>query len=122
MTTEWPREPWRRRTVLVLGDGDVDYLRYEGGSSVLLNDEVHIIEHPLREDSSPVGGLGTGLRRGDVLVQSPYDAEGYKPAKDSARAFAIEKCAYVFRVCQLLGARKIEIARRNNKGRASAKA
>ena len=108
MTGEWPRETWRRRTVLVLNDGDVDFLRYEGGGNVLLDDEVHIIEFPLDAANEGVSMLGSRLRRGDVLVQSPYDEERYEPLQDSIRAFAKEKCRYVSRVCQMLGAREVK--------------
>ena len=114
MTMEWPRESWRRRTVLVLDDGDVDYLRYEGGGDVIGDDQVLIIPYPLDGDSevvtSLVSSLGSYPRRGDVILQSPYDSETYARLEHSVRTFSKEKSKCVSRICQKLGARKVKFS------------
>ena len=118
MSEEWPREPWRRRTVLVLGDADIDFLKHEGGGEVLLNEEVLILQYPMHE-GSPILPIfdrrGQRLHRGDVLIQSPYDDERYEAVEDSVREFAREKCGYVVRVCHLLGATKFKLVQESRR-------
>ena len=107
----WPLEPSTSRAVLVLNIDDIELLRYERGfGSLWLNDEVHFLQLPLPANSPVPRGVGSRVRRGDVLIQNPYDDDLYEPAATAPTQFARAKLRYVSQLCQLLGARKVSVS------------
>ena len=110
--SEWPEEPHRRKTVLVLNQQDIEALDYEeGGVDVLCNEEIHILS-PSSQHSNPVvqGLLNRGIARsGTVLIQSPFDMDKYENSKQAVERFALDKCLYLSELCSHLGAREVRI-------------
>ena len=46
---------------------------------------------------------------GSVLIQSPYDPDEYAGEADASDSFALQKVAIFTRLCQLLGAKEVEV-------------
>jgi hypothetical protein len=109
--SRWPLEPSKRRAVIVLAKEDIELLRYEPGfGSIWLNEELYFLQLPLSADNAVPRSVASRARRGDVLVQSPYNDDLYEPAATAPMQFAREKLHYVSRLCQLLGARKVSVS------------
>ena len=108
----WPNEPYRRKTVFVLNQTDIDALRFEeGGSELLLNEEVHILPFFSQQSNSFVQNLiASGLARpGTVLIQSPFDKDIYQNSTQAVEHFALDKHTYFSTLCMCLGARKVTV-------------
>ena len=110
--SEWPNEPHRRKTVLVLDQQDIDSLRYkEGGADLLLNEEAYILPSSLQESNPVVQDLvDSGLvRLGAVLIQSPFDKNIYENSTQAVERFALEKHMHFSTLCMYLGAREVTV-------------
>lgn len=49
------------------------------------------------------------VRPGAILVQSPYDTDIYAELSEAKEAFSLEKMRHFTRLCQILGASKVEV-------------
>lgn len=108
----FPEDAQRRTGIIVLGQSEIDRCHYEpGGSELLLNEEIHILEFPVQSSHRIIRDIvDRGLvRRGVVLVQSPYDTHVYEDATEARESFALAKHMYFSQLCQLLGARQVRI-------------
>lgn len=106
----WPLDASRRRALCVLDVDDIEDLMYEPGfDSLWLNKEVHVLQLPLPENDPVPRSVGSRARRGDVLIQNPYNENVYEPATTAPTQFAREKLRYVSQLCQFLGARKVSV-------------
>lgn len=108
----WREEPYRRKTVLVLNQSEVDSLDYkEGGAELLLNKEVYILPFSVQQSNSVVQDLiDSGLARpGTVLIQSPFDKDRYQNSTQAVEHFALDKHTYFSTLCRYLGARKVTV-------------
>ena len=109
--SQWPLEPSKRRVVIVLTPDDIEFLRTEQGfGSLWLNEEVCFLQLPLSVNNSVPRSVVSRARRGDVLIQNPYNDEFYESADTAPEQFAREKLRYVSQLCQLLGARKVSVS------------
>ncbi|MCY3682339.1 MAG: hypothetical protein OXH16_13135 [Gemmatimonadetes bacterium] len=110
--TTWPDEPYRRKTVFVLNQTDIDALRFEeDGPELLLNEETHILPYPPQQSNPIVQDLiDSGIARpGTVLIQSPFDKDIYQNSTQAVELFALDKHFYFSRLCRYLGAREVTI-------------
>ena len=108
----WPSEPYRRKTVFVLNQTDIDALRFEkDGPELLLNEEIHILPYPPQQPTPIVQDLiNSGIARpGTVLIQSPFDKDIYQNSTQAVELFARDKHFYFSRLCRSLGAREVTI-------------
>ena len=108
----WPDEPYRRKTVFVLNQTDIDALRFEkDGPELLLNEETYILPYPPQQSNPIVQDLiDSGIARpGTVLIQSPFDKDKYQNSTQAVQHFALVKHKHFSRFCQYLGARKVTI-------------
>ena len=105
---QWPSEPSRRRALVVLNVDDVEFLRYQRGfGSVWLNEEIHFLQLRSSVESAVPPNVALSARRGDVLIQNPYNDDLYEPAATAPTQFARDKLRYVSQLCQLLGAHRV---------------
>lgn len=110
--SEWPNEPHRRKTVLVLNQQDIDALSYkEGGADLLLNEEVYILPYSSQQSNPVVQELiDSGLARpGAVLIQSPFEKNTYENSKRAVELFALDKHMHFSKLCSYLGAREVTV-------------
>ena len=108
----FPEDVQRRKGIIVLGQSEIDRCRYEdGGSALLLNEEIHILEFPVRDSHKIIQDiLDRGLaRRGAVIVQSPFDRDRYEDAAQAKELFALAKHMHFSTFCMHLGAREVSI-------------
>ena len=108
----WPDEPYRRKTVFVLNQTDIDALRFEeDGPELLLNQETYILPYPPQQSAPVVQDLiNSGMARpGTVLIQSPFDKDIYQSSTQAVELFARDKHFYFSRLCRYLGAREVTI-------------
>ena len=108
----WPSEPYRRKTVFVLNQTDIDALRFEkDGPELLLNEEIHILPYPPQQPTPIEQDLiNSGIARpGTVLIQSPFDKDIYQNSTQAVELFALDKYFYFSRLCRYLGAREVTI-------------
>lgn len=105
-----PQEPEKRRVVMVLPNYELERLRYEsGGSELLLNRQVSLLDASVTESSPLVENLRSSglLNPGSILIQSPYNSSNYADAVDASYIFAKEKCSHFATLCGLIAARKV---------------
>lgn len=121
----WPDEPYRRKTVFVLNQTDIDALRFEkDGPELLLDEEVYILPFSFQQSNSVVQDLiDSGLARpGTVLIQSPFDKDRYQNSTQAVEHFALDKHMYFSTLCMHLGACKVTVEQidfKNTENRAS---
>lgn len=114
-TGSFPSDPGNRKAVLVLRDHDIEKCGYErGAAQVLRDEEVYILQWPLRaERESPTALqhiVDAGLARpGHMLVQSPYNADIYEEATLAPQRFALEKHMHFSKLCMHLGAKEVVV-------------
>ena len=109
---KWPDEPSRRKIVLILNQDDIEALRYEdGGSDILLNEEVHIVSpHQPQPDPAVQALVDQGVvTSGAVLVQNPFDKSLYHRESEAVEQIALAKLLHFSTLCGHLGAREIKI-------------
>ena len=112
MTKPFPEDAQKRKGIVVLSQSEIDRCRYEdGGSALLLNEEIHVLEFPVRDSQKIIQDiLDRGLvRRGAVLVQSPFDRDRYEDAAQAKELFALAKHMHFSAFCMRLGAREVSI-------------
>lgn len=111
----FPSEPSRRKAILVLRDHDIEKCDYEpGAAQALFDEEAHVLSFPvILPRNAPVvlrNIVDLGLARpGNMLVQSPYDADTYEEAALAPQRFALEKHMYFSTLCKLLGANEVVV-------------
>ena len=108
----WPDEPYRRKTVFVLNQTDIDALRFEkDGPELLLDEETYILTYPPQQSTPVVQDLiNSGIARpGTVLIQSPFDKDIYQNSTQAVEHFALDKHTYFSTLCMYLGARKVTV-------------
>lgn len=120
---QFPVENSRRKLILVLNRHDYERCTYEEDAArVLLDDDLYVLPLPLTEAPDlPVplqnirdGGLD---RSGTLLLQSPYRRDVYQPAEGASRHYSLEKHMYFSQLCQLLGAREVQVDQVNIRSR-----
>ena len=108
----WPDEPSRRKIVLVLNQDDIEALRFEdGGSDILLNEEIHILSS---HQSQPGPAVQTLIDQdlvtsGAVLVQNPFNKSLYYDESKAVEEIALAKRLHFLTLCGYLGVREVEI-------------
>lgn len=108
----WPDEPYRRKTVFVLNQTDIDALRFEkDGPELLLDEETYILPYPPQQSTPVVQDLvNSGIARpGTVLIQSPFDKDMYQNSTQAVERFALDKHMHFSTLCMYLGAREVTI-------------
>ncbi len=114
-TGSFPSDPAKRKVILVLPRHDIEKCAYEpGAAQVLLDDEVYVLQAPLRPPSEVPAALqnllDAGLARpGSLLVQSPYDVDTYEEAALAPQRFALAKHLYFSTLCMHLGAQEVVV-------------
>ena len=109
---KWPDEPSRRKIVMVLNQDDIEALRYEdGGSDILLNEEVHILSlHQPQPDPAVQTLIDQDLvTSGAVLVQNPFNKSLYYRESKAMEEIALAKLLHFSTLCGHLGAREVKI-------------
>jgi hypothetical protein len=112
-TGSFPDDPSRRKAILVLQQHDIEKCAYEpGAAQALLDEEAYVLQFPLRAQGEVPAALrnitDAGLARpGNMLVQSPYDANTYEEAALAPQRFALAKHMYFSTVCMHLGAKEV---------------
>ena len=109
---KWPDEPSCRKIVLVLNQDDIEALRYEdGGSDILLNEEVYILSpHQPQSDPAVRALIDQGVvTSGAILVQNPFDKSLYHRESEAVEQIALAKLLHFSTLCGHLGAREIKI-------------
>lgn len=114
-TGSFPSDPGNRKVILVLQAHDIEKCSYEpGAAQALLDEEAYILRFPLL----PFGEMPVALqnivdaglaRPGNIIVQSPYDADTYVEAVLSAQQFPLEKHMYFSKLCMHLGAKEVVV-------------
>lgn len=107
-----------RRAVVILKKNDIhsclDDFCYED-KRFLYDDEAFVLEYPPPKDTQDLPQALTNIidsdlaRPGLILVQSPYDRDSYVELDKAVEAFAIDKLRHFSRLCQLLGAKSVEV-------------
>ena len=111
-TKPFPKDAQQRKALLVLDQSEIDRCRYEdGGSDLLLNEEIHILEFPVRGSQKVIQDIvGEDLvRRGAVLVQNPFDKDRYEDVEKAEERFALARHLHFSDFCMHLGAREVRI-------------
>jgi hypothetical protein len=114
-TGSFPNDPNSRKAILVLHQHDVEKCAYElGGSEALLDEEVYVLESPVRVQGETPPALqnilDAGLAQpGSMLVQSPYDPDTYEDASLAPQRFALAKHMYFSTLCMHLGAQEVSV-------------
>ena len=111
-TKPFPEDAQQRKALLVLDQSEIDRCRYEdGGSDLLLNEEIHILEFPVRGSQKVIQDIvGEDLvRRGAVLVQNPFDKDRYEDVEKAEERFALARHLHFSIFCMHLGAREVRI-------------
>ncbi|WP_062529106.1 hypothetical protein [Demequina rhizosphaerae] len=108
-----PEDPRARRVVIALDQVDFDGIDMGDSRNLLRRRDVAVVNV---EDQQNLAGSLAGelidagvLTAGAVLAQNPYRNDDYLPVQESDQAFAIEKFMVVSHICQLLGAKSIEV-------------
>ncbi len=104
--------PDERKVVFFTKDVQYENLQYyEEGKELLSNEEVLIV--PLRDSETFLDNFeimgGVSPYNGMLLVMSPYNTTKYSEVANSNASFALEKLTNILRLCQLLGAKKVNI-------------
>jgi hypothetical protein len=109
----FPSDQSRRRVILVLNSHDIERCLYERDSAKsLLDEELHVLSHPLQlNDNAPsalqeISRAGKA-RPGSILIQSPFDSDVYEEAAIAAERFALAKNMYFSTLCMHLGAKEV---------------
>jgi hypothetical protein len=112
-TGKIPHDAARRRALVVLDRHDIERCDLDStGRQLLVSTEAHVVEWPCRRDPEPLerrldaAGL---IRPGEVLVQSPFDANAYAREAEAIETFGLAKYTAYSRICAALGARVVEI-------------
>jgi hypothetical protein len=112
----YPSDPNERRVILVLPKYSIEKLRYEpDGQKMLLDEETHIIEYPLKNDDCASSSawrdlLDSGLvHPGTMLIQNPFDPNSYEDALIAPRRFALAKHLHFSNLCRFLGAKEVTV-------------
>jgi hypothetical protein len=111
----FPDDPGSRKAVVVLSDFEIEKCGYApGAAKILLDDEAYVVRYPVELGDSPPRALeniidANLLRKGAVLVQSPFDSDTYEDAELAPQRFALAKHMYFSTFCMLLGARGVEV-------------
>jgi hypothetical protein len=109
-----PAEPGRRRVIVVLTDAQYRYFQQDQSLRFLLTEYEVAICRPADKSMRQGGGLEAQLDRrqllrpGAVLIQNPYDETSYFDAEVAAEELFNAKVNAFLRLCQLLGAEKVE--------------
>lgn len=112
VTKPFPEDAQQRKAILVLDQSEIDRCRYEdGGSNLLLNEEVHVLKLPVQDPQKIIQDIvDRGMvRRGAVLVQSPFDKDKYEDVTEAEELFALRKHMYFSTFCMYLGVREVRI-------------
>lgn len=111
----FPSDPSSRKAILVLHEHDVEKCAYEqGAAQTLLDEDVYVLQFPVRVQPEAPAALrklvDAGLAHpGNLLVQSPYDADTYEEASLAAQRFALAKHMHFSALCMHLGAREVSV-------------
>ena len=113
MTTDsFPSDPASRKAIFVLEQHDIEKSAYTGVARQLLDDEVYVLQVPVRNETSSALQhiIASHLARpGCVLIQSPYDPDVYEDVSLAPQRFALEKHVHFMTLCMHLGAREVSV-------------
>ena len=112
MASPFLRDTQNRKGIVVLSRAEIDRCRYDvGGDDLLLNGEIYVLEFPVRDPQKVIQDqIDRGLvRRGAVLIQSPFNQDRYEDAAQANQVFALEKNSHFTTFCKHLGAREVRI-------------
>ncbi len=104
-----PKEPSKRKVLVIVNEHDFERLRYDGGSHVLLDGESWVIN----TDDLPKSDLVNSLDQmnllvpGHVLIQHPYQVDTYTTIANATSDIAASKHHLFNQFCFLLGAKHI---------------
>jgi hypothetical protein len=107
-----PREPGRRKAIVILEEHEIDRCRYESdGARLLHNPEVQVLTFPGEKPCPLVQDMErAGLfRPGTVLVQNPFDRDSYAEIDEATERFALHKQMLFSEFCRHLGAREVVV-------------
>jgi hypothetical protein len=110
--SEFPKEPQKRRVVLVVDPHEKEKLQLNGDTGIFLDPHAHVVTYS--DEVEKHGGLRllqeSGLlTAGNLLVQSPYEPDVYVDAEQAVEQFALAKQTIFLNFCQLLGARRVTV-------------
>lgn len=111
-TGAFPKEPWKRKAILVLDQHDIERCGYElSAAGPLLDEETFVLKFPPESTNSVVAELldAGQVRPGVVLVQSPFDKDVYEDVTQAASRFALAKHTIFSTFCMHLGAREVVV-------------
>lgn len=116
MRNSFPKESSSRRVILVLQEHDIEkcVIEPDVGRQLLLDDEIYILQYPVRlEDETPLVLQNIlesdQVRPGVVLLQSPFDRDVYEDAVVAPQRFALAKHMYFSTLCRYLGATRVSV-------------
>jgi hypothetical protein len=114
---DFPESHVKRRAVIVLNQSDIETCRYDlppDDRSFLYSEEAFVL--PTSTTSSAGDCLALAnifdadqARHGAILIQSPYDRDVYSELSEAKEVFSMEKMRHFIRLCQILGASKVEL-------------
>jgi hypothetical protein len=106
-----PKDPAKRKVLVIVDEHDFERLMYEGGSNVLLDRESWVIN----TDDLPKSDLIRSLDQmnllvpGHILIQNPYQVDTYIAITNATSVIAASKHHLFNQFCFLLGAKQILI-------------
>lgn len=115
ITRSFPNDPSSRKAILVLQQHDLEKCAYEpGAAQSLLDEKAYVLPFPFHPQSEVLPALrnilDAGLARpGNMLVQSPFDADSYEEASLAPQRFALAKHMYFSTLCMYLGAKEVSV-------------
>lgn len=107
-----PAEAWKRQAIYVLDECQFDNAMMSANADELCdNEDICVLEYPVRGDSEISQTLREkgNLKKGAVLIQSPYEKNRYVKFEDAAEQLALDKFMYFSHFCQILGASQVKV-------------
>ncbi len=113
----FPENHSKRRAILVLNESDIEHCRYDlppDERSFLYSEEAFVLPTSALSSKEECPALTNILdsdqvRHGNILIQSPYDRDVYAELSEAKEVFSMEKMRHFTRLCQILGASKVQI-------------
>lgn len=107
----FPKEPAKRKVLVIVDEHDLERLEYEGGSNVLLDGNSWIINSDDPPESDIIITLDhmNLMAPGQVLIQNPYRVDRYLPIENATADIAATKHHLFASFCHLLGAKRVSV-------------
>lgn len=112
--SNFPNDPRKRRSVIVLEQHDIDKLKMNGDTAIFAEPHTCVLSSSgeAGQFSNALSNIvNSGLDQpGLILVQSPFDPDEYVAAEEASERFMLDKQMLFLNFCQILGAKRVSVS------------